>query len=85
MPKGTELRKAETSLGVGSVHSVLTRTSMEPEFHSQNLYFKESAKADMLVVPAVRKQRQTDLWNSLSCLPATKILQVRTPDSNNNR
>lgn len=37
--------EAETRLGDGSVHSALTRTSMEPESDSQNLYFKESAKA----------------------------------------
>lgn len=37
MSKGTEPRKAETRLGDGSVHSMLTQTSMEPEFDSQNL------------------------------------------------
>lgn len=70
LPKGTELRKAETSLGVGSVHSVLTRTSMEPEFHSQNLYFKESAKAVYACSPSCEKA-EADRSLEFFVLPAS--------------
>lgn len=70
LPKYTELRKAETRLGDGSVHSVLTRTSMEPEFDFQKLHFKESAKAINACSPSCEKA-EADRSLEFSVLPAS--------------